>query len=343
LTYTEELRDGRSSASINISSFPRVRRDSSKITSDQEPSLNTSPLSSDATHKSTNASPPLMVSCEPPWEKSFQPVLSSSFNENIIGSSAAPWEAIDMDWSGLDTGFLEGDQQTSENLKLANADSFFSLSSREPLSAGCHLGGHLGEPFLGGHPSFNDHLSPLPHSAASYRSTLLLRSAAGGTSTLDICKQTSDSLKADETSPQAIEADIESDEADLESDEANIEFDEGNLKTDEVYFEGEEDVDLDISLYLASSSPRKKDFEQGIQTLDEPGTDQATVVTEGSEEVASQARGDISANSSLEMTLPLFEDDTVCSDLPAMSEHFSTIQEQLCVVQEKLMSSHLPF
>ena len=184
---------------------------------------------------------------------------------------------------------------------------------------------------------------PLPHSAASYRSTLLLRSAAGSTTTLDNCKQTSDSLEADETSPEANEADFESGEADLESDEAINELDEANLKTDEVNFEEEEEVDLDISLYLASSSPRKIDFEEGIQTFDEHGTEEAYVVSKVSEEVAPPARGDLGANNSLEMTLPLITDDTSSSDIPTMSEHFSTIQEQLCVVQEKLMSSHLPF
>ena len=182
---------------------------------------------------------------------------------------------------------------------------------------------------------------PLPHSAASYRSTLLLKSAAGSTTTLDNCKQTSDSLEADETSPEANEADFESGEGDLESDEAIIEFDEANLNTDEVNFEEEEEVDLDISLYLASSSPRKIDFEEG--TFDEPGTEEAHVLSQVSEEVASPARGDLGANNSLEMTLPLITDDTSSSDIPTMSEHFSTIQEQLCVVQEKLMSSHLPF
>ena len=132
LSYTEELRGSRSrsrylkkslrivssfcSASINVSTLPHVHNDSLKVAY-QQPSLNISSLAfPDATHQITNASPPLMVSCEPHWEQSFQPALSSSFNEHLIGPSAAPWEAIDMDWSGLDTGFLEDDQQTAENL-----------------------------------------------------------------------------------------------------------------------------------------------------------------------------------------------------------------------------------
>ena len=132
MSYTEELRGSRSrsrylkkslrivssfcSASINVSTLPHVHHDSLKV-SYQQPSLNISSLAfPDATHQITNASPPLMVSCEPHWEQSFQPALSSSFNEHLTDSSAAPWEAIDMDWSGLDTGFLEDDQQTAENL-----------------------------------------------------------------------------------------------------------------------------------------------------------------------------------------------------------------------------------
>ena len=77
-----------------------------------------------------------------------------------------------MDWSGLDNGFLEDNHQPAENLvrkttcininkvtvwlkvlevspqKLATPDSFFSLSSREPL--------------MGGHSGGTDFPSPLP-------------------------------------------------------------------------------------------------------------------------------------------------------------------------------------
>jgi len=238
-----------------------------------------------------------------------------------------------MDWSGLDTGFLEGDQLPSENLKLTTADSFFSLSSREPLLGETEnlekpsvLGEYLGQTLQGGYFTCGGQPSPLPlpHSAASYRSTLLLKSCS---STLDICNETSDSLEAEE--------------ANLETDYVDFEADEANPAADEVNFEEEEDVDLDISLYLASSSPRKNKFEEGIQISDELGTDQAIGVSEFSEEIAGS---DIVANNStLEMSLQLFEDETACSELPIMPEQFLSIQEQLGNVQEKLMSSRLPF
>jgi len=239
-----------------------------------------------------------------------------------------------MDWSGLDTGFLEGDRLPSEN--LITADSFFSLSSREPLLGEEHLGKpllgeeHLGKPLLDEHLgetwhfTCTDHPSPLPlpHSAASYRSTLLLKSCS---STLDICHRTSDSLEPDE-------ADLETDYVDFEAD------DKANSAVDEVNFEEEEDVDLDISLYLASSSPRKNSIEESVQISD----DQALGLSEFSDETA--VTSDIGANdSTLEMPVQLFEEDTACNGLPIVSEQFLSIQEQLGIVQEKLMSSHLPF
>jgi len=262
-----------------------------------------------------------------------------------------------MDWSGLDTGFLEGDRLPSENLKLTTADSFFSLSSREPLLGEEHLGKpllgehhgkplleeHLGKHLLGeehlGKPLLDEHLGqtwqgsqfnqpsplPLPHSAASYRSTLLLKSCS---STLDICHHTSDSL--------------EPDEANLETGYVDFEADEANPAADEVNFEEEEDVDLDISLYLASSSPRKNSIEESVQIFDDLGTDQALGVSEFSDEIA--VTSDIGANNStLEMSVQLFEEDIACTGLPNMPEQFLSIQEQLGIVQEKLMSSHLPF
>jgi len=236
-----------------------------------------------------------------------------------------------MDWSGLDTGFLEGDRLPSENLKLTTADSFFSLSSREPLLGEEHLGKpwlseeHLGQTWQGSHFNQPSPL-PLPHSAASYRSTLLLKSCS---STLDICNHTSDSL--------------EPDEANLETGYVDFEADEANPAVDEVNFEEEEDVDLDISLYLASSSPRKNSIvEESVQISDELGTDQALGVSEFSDEIA--VTSDIGANNStLEMSVQLFEEDTACTGLPNMPEQFLSIQEQLGIVQEKLMSSHLPF
>jgi len=230
-----------------------------------------------------------------------------------------------MDWSGLDTGFLEGDRLPSEN--LITADSFFSLSSREPLLGEEHLGKpllgeHLGETWQGSHFTCTDLPSPLPHSAASYRSTLLLKSCS---STLDICHRTSDSLEPDE-------ADLETDYVDFEAD------DKANSAVDEVNFEEEEDVDLDISLYLASSSPRKNSIEESVQISD----DQALGLSEFSDETA--VTSDIGANdSTLEMPVQLFEEDTACNGLPIVSEQFLSIQEQLGIVQEKLMSSHLPF
>ena len=172
--------------------------------------------------------------------------------------------------------------------------------------------------------AFYSLLLPLPHSAASYRSTLLLKSCS---STLDICNETSDSLEADE--------------ANLETDYVDFEADEANPAADEVNFEEEEDVDLDISLYLASSSPRKNKSEEGIQISDELGTDQAIGVSELSEEIAGSDMG--ANNSTLEMSLQLFEDETACSELPILPEQFLSIQEQLGNVQERLMSSRLPF
>jgi len=237
-----------------------------------------------------------------------------------------------MDWSSLDTGFLEGDQLPSEN--LITADSFFSLSSREPLLGQQHLGKpllgeeHFGETWQGGHFTCTDLPSPLPlpHSAASYRSTLLLKSCS---STLDICHQTADSL--------------EPEEANLETDYVDFEADEANPAADEVNFEEEEDVDLDISLYLASSSPRKNCIDESVQISDELETDQALGVSEFSDEIA--VTSDIGANNStLEMSVQLFEEeDAACSELPIIPEQFLSIQEQLGIVQEKLMSSHLPF
>ena len=145
---------------------------------------------------------------------------------------------------------------------------------------------------------------------------------------MDICNETSDSLEAEE--------------ANLETDYVDFEADEANHAADEVNFEEEEDVDLDISLYLASSSPRKNKFEEGIQISDELGTDQAIGVSEFSE--AEIAGSDIGANNStLEMSLQLFEDETACSEPPIMPEQFLSIQEQLGNVQERLMSSRLPF
>ena len=139
---------------------------------------------------------------------------------------------------------------------------------------------------------------------------------------MDICNETSDSLEAEE-------ANLETDYVDFEADEANPAADEENL-------EEEEDVDLDISLYLASSSPRKNNIEEYVQVSDELGTDQALGVSEFAEEIAT-------SDSTLEMSLQLFEDDTACSELPILPEQFLSIQEQLGIVQEKLMSSHLPF
>ena len=57
-----------------------------------------------------------MISCQP--QQSFQPSLSSSFSEHIVDSPpAAPWEALDMDWSGLEAGFLEGDEHETGYLE----------------------------------------------------------------------------------------------------------------------------------------------------------------------------------------------------------------------------------
>jgi len=295
----EELRDHKpSNASINLSTLPHVH-DTLKITN-QQPSLNISLPSLS-----------LVISCQP--QQSFQPPLSSSFSEHIVSSPpAAPWEALDMDWSGLEAGFLEGDEHETGYLEdgmqpvdnqVVNADSFFSLSSREPLL------NHPGESFLGGHSASTDHLSPLPHSLASYRSTMLLKSA--GCSSLDIC---SGGL-----------------ELDLESHEANIEPAEANLESDEVHSKEEEAIDLDVSLNIANSSPERNNVEGGIQISGDPEKDEEISSIEVSSEVDLSNDG-----GSFEMSLRHFEDGTVCTGLLPMSENFSSIQEQICVVQSNV-------
>ena len=124
-------------------------------------------------------------------------------------------------------------------------------------------------------------------------------------------------------------------ELDLESHEANIEPDEANIESDEVHSKGE-DIDLDVSLNIANSSPERNNVEGGIQISDDPETDQEIGSIEVSSEVASQAKDDLSNDGgSFEMSLRHFEDGTVCTGLLPMSENFSSIQEQICVVQSK--------
>ena len=126
-------------------------------------------------------------------------------------------------------------------------------------------------------------------------------------------------------------------ELDLESHEANIEPAEANLESDEVHSKEEEAIDLDVSLNIANSSPERNNVEGGIQISGDPEKDEEISSIEVSSEVASQAKDDLSNDGgSFEMSLRHFEDGTVCTGLLPMSENFSSIQEQICVVQSNV-------
>ena len=118
-------------------------------------------------------------------------------------------------------------------------------------------------------------------------------------------------------------------EVDLEIHEANIEPDEANIESDEVHSKGE-DIDLDVSLNIANSSPERNNVEGGIQISDDPETDQEIGSIEVSSEAASQAKDDLSNDSgSFEMPLRHFEDGTVCTGLLAMSENWQRFAKSI--------------
>ena len=140
-------------------------------------------------------------------------------------------------------------------------------------------------------PAFYSPL-PLPHSAATYRSSLLLKLTDDGSSAFEICPKDHAGHKTDEALPEAGEC---------------------------------------VGFYLASSvsSPRGNYFEEVDEVSAELPTPRATVTRDSfqARDDLAEARLLLGNVSNCKMSpLPIFNDDSPCNNLPTASEHFHTLR-----------------